>query len=102
MARFDVYKYNNPSIPYVLDVQADLLSELSTCAVIPLVPESSAKKEVLPKLKPIVKIKGHNYILMTTDIGTVPRTTLGDKVSNVECEYRQVVTEALYFLFEGF
>ncbi len=102
MARFDIYKYDNSSVPFVLDVQADLLSDLSTCAVIPLVSEKKAKQEVLQKLKPSIEINGQNYILMTTDIGTVTRASLGKKITNVENEYRQIVTEALDFLFQGF
>ena len=102
MARFDVYKYDNPSVPLVLDVQADLLSDLSTCAVIPLVSEEMSKHEAVLKLKPVIEINGQNYILMTTDIGTVIKASLGKKVSNVEDEYRQIVTEALDFLFQGF
>ncbi len=102
MARFDIYKYNNPSIPLVLDVQADLLSGLNTCVVIPLVTEQKAKHEALPKLKPIIKVGGKDYVLMTTDIGTLTRASLGEKVSNIENEHRQTVVEALDFLFQGF
>lgn len=102
MARFDVYEYDSPPVESVLDVQADLLSELDTCIVIPLVSEKAAKKEVLPRLKPVIEIKGRRYILMTTDIGTVTRSSLGERVSNIEDKYRHVVTEALDFLFQGF
>jgi len=102
MARFDIYKYNNPGIPFVLDVQADLLSGLNTCVVIPLVSEQKAKREAVPKLKPIIKVGSKDYVLMTTDIGTLTRSSLGEKVSNVENEHRQTVTEALDFLFQGF
>jgi len=102
MARFDVYNYDSPPVELVLDAQADLLSELATCVVIPLVSEKAAKKEALPKLKPVINIKGQGYILMTTDIGTVTRASLGNRISNIEEEYRQAVTEALDFLFQGF
>ncbi len=102
MARFDVYKYDSKAVPLVIDVQADLLSDLNTCAVIPLVPEKQAKKEFLEKLKPIIQIDGKNYVLMTTDMGTVTRASLGEHIVNVENEYRQEITEALDFLFQGF
>ncbi len=102
MARFDVYKYKSKATPLVLDVQADLLSELVTCVVIPLVSEAKAKKEALPQLKPILTISGKNYVLMTTDIGTISRKTLGAQVANIEAEYRLDVTNALDFLFDGF
>ena len=102
MARFDIYKYGSKAVPLVIDVQADLLSDLNTCAVIPLVSEKLAMKEVLPKLKPIIKVDGVRYILMTTDIGTVTRSSLGEHVANVENDYRQEITEAIDFLFQGF
>ena len=102
MARFDIYKYGGKAVPFVLDVQADLLSDLNTCAVIPLVPEKQAMKEVLSKLKPIIQVDGLNYILMTTDIGTVTRSSLGEHITNVENDYRQEITEAIDFLFQGF
>ncbi|PCJ96324.1 MAG: plasmid maintenance protein CcdB [Zetaproteobacteria bacterium] len=102
MARFDIYKYSGKAVPLVIDVQADLLSDLNTCAVIPLVLEKNAQKEALSKLKPTIQIEGVKYILMTTDIGTVTRSSLGEHVANVENDYRQEITEALDFLFQGF
>lgn len=102
MARFDVYKYDSKSVPYLVDVQAELLTDLQTCVVIPLVPEKNAKNEALPKLKPVIQIKGQSYILMTTDLGTVARKTLGELVTNIEAAHRQDVTDALDFLFQGF
>lgn len=102
MARFDIYKYNNSTVPFVLDVQADLLSSLNTCVVIPLVPEQKAKGEATARLKPVIKVGNKNYILMATDISSLTRSSLGEKVTNVEKEYRQTVIEALDFLFQGF
>ena len=102
MARFDIYKYSGEAVPLVIDVQADLLSDLNTCAVIPLVLEKNAQKEALSKLKPIIQIDGVKYILMTTDIGTVTRSSLGEYIANAENDYRQEITEALDFLFQGF
>ena len=102
MARFDVYEYKSSNVPYVLDVQADLFNELNTVVVLPLVPEKDAEKEVAPRLKPVIKINGENYILMTTDIGTLPRNTLGKNIENIEDQHRQDIVEALDFLFQGF
>ena len=102
MARFDIYKYGGKAVPFIIDVQADLLSDLNTCAVIPLVPEKQAMKESLSKLKPIIQFNGMKYILMTTDIGTVARSSLGEHITNVENDYRQEIIEAIDFLFQGF
>ena len=65
-------------------------------------PEKDAKREIVPKLKPVIQINGLNYILMTTDIGALPRKTLGKNIVNIEGKYRQEIIESLDFLFQGF
>jgi hypothetical protein len=45
-----------------MDIQANLLTDLNTCVVVPLVPEESANKEALPKLKPVIEIDGKRSI----------------------------------------
>ena len=100
MARFDVYKYS-ATVPFVVDVQADLLSDLKTRVVIPLLPHTQAKKEVLPRLKPVIKIHGKDYVLMTTDIGTLKTTDLGKPTENIQSQ-RQAITEAIDFMLGGF
>ena len=102
MARFDVYALKRGEVPYVLEVQADLLSDLASVVVIPLVPADAARAETMRKLKPIITIKGQDFCLMTTDIGTLRRASLGKPVVNVEEQYRAVIVDALDFLFQGF
>lgn len=99
MPRFDVYEH--PAVPFVINVQADLLAELKTRVVIPLLPLTEAKKEVLPRLKPLIKINGKSYVLITTDISVVAVSQLGKLVGNAE-DQRQVITEAVDFLLQGF
>lgn len=102
MARFDVYALNRAAIPYVLEVQADLLSYLASVVVVPLVPADTARAETMRKLKPEIIINGQAFRLMTTDIGTLRRASLGKSVVNVEEPYRAVIVDALDFLFQGF
>ena len=102
MARFDVYQYSSKNVPYLLDVQTNLLNDLNTRVVIPLVSKNKAGKEILPKLKPIIQIKGKSHILMTTDIGTLTKSSIGKFITNIEDTHRDDVTEALDFLFQGF
>ncbi len=102
MARFDIYALNRAEVPYVLEVQADLLSDLASVVVVPLVPLDSAKAETMRKLKPVITVKGQDFCLMTTDIGTLRRASLGKPVVNVEEQYRAVIVDALDFLFQGF
>ena len=100
MARFDVYKYS-AAVPYLVDVQADILSDLKTRVVIPLLPHAQAKKEILPRLKPVIKVHGKDYVLMTTDIGTIKTSDLGTCAENIQ-DQRQVITAAIDFLMAGF
>ena len=55
MAQFDVYENSNPEtrdiFPYLLDVQADILSDLPTRVVVPLVTASVLSKPI-PTLNP--------------------------------------------------
>jgi toxin CcdB len=100
MTQFDVYRYSK-EVPFVVDVQANLLSGLKTRAVIPLLPFAQAQTEQLPKLKPVIKVKGENYILMTTDMGVLHISSLKEPIDNVE-DQRQVIVDAIDFLFQGF
>ena len=102
MARFDIYEFDSKSVPLVIDVQANLLSDLDTCVVLPLIPEAKAKKEAASRLKPVIHVNGKSYILITTDIGTITRNSLGKHVANIEDIHRQDIIEALDFLFQGF
>lgn len=101
MARFDVYSYST-AVPFVLDVQADILSDLQTRVVVPLIPCAQADDEKTDRLKPVLAIDGADYLLMTTELGPVNRSSLGDPITNIEDLHRQRITAALDFLFQGF
>ncbi|MEO1028484.1 MAG: CcdB family protein [Pseudomonadota bacterium] len=102
MARFDVYRFPKQSVPLVVDVQAEILDQLASRVVIPLVLVSLAREEALPRLKPILSIEGRDYLLMTTDISALPISRLGERVTNIEDPYRDEITKALDFLLTGF
>jgi len=102
VARFDVYRFANKAAPFVVDVQADLLSDLASRVVVPLAPVACFAKEELPRLKPRITIDGNEYILMTTDIGVLAKAQLGLPVTNIETSHRDDITAALDFLLQGF
>ena len=101
MAIFDVYAFSGGSVPLLLDVQADLLSDLKTRVVVPLILEAKAKQEVLPRLKPVFQVNGKSYIMMTTDIGTIRTKELGTHMGTLN-SHRHDIMAALDFLFQGF
>jgi toxin CcdB len=102
MARFDVFRFASKSAPLVVDVQANLLGRLATRVVIPLTPHGLAQKEALPRLKPILEIEDEPYLLMTTDIASLPERRLGAFVENIDTRYRKEISDALDFLLLGF
>lgn len=102
MAQFDVYKTKaGATVPLVVDVQADLLKDLRTRVIIPLLPRTEAGNEITAPLKPIVDITGKPHVLITTDLSAVPTAALGEWVASIEPK-RHVIVDALDFVFQGF
>lgn len=100
MARFDVYQLTEHN-QLVIDVQADILSDLRTRVVIPLSPKEAAQRELMPRLRPIVRLAECEYSVNTMEIASIPCELLGNHVGNLE-EYRQSIIDAIDFLFQGF
>jgi len=104
MAQFDVYTNPNPetkrAIPYLLDVQSDLLKNLKTRVVIPLY-SVSAMGKAAKHLNPQFSIKRTTIIMSTAELAGVTVNSLGDKVCSLK-EHRNEIIAALDFLFTGF
>ena len=102
MAQFDVYLNPNAdtreSIPFLLDVQADLLDMLSTRVVVPLVvaDEMSPAKNLNPQFK----IKGIAVVMSTAELAGVSIRALGDKVVSLKNKRDEIIA-ALDLLFTG-
>ena len=103
MAQFDVYL--NPSadtcdaIPYLLDVQAELLDGLATRVVVPLLAEE-AMTAAARHLNPQFKIKGIPVIMSTAELAGVSTRSLGDKVASLKNKRDEIIA-ALDLLFTG-
>lgn len=103
MAQFDVYLNPNADtrkdIPYLLDVQADLLDALSTRVVAPLVLAEDmglAAKHLNPRFK----VKGVAVIMSTAELAGVSNRSLGDKVASLRNKRDEIIS-ALDLLFTG-
>lgn len=105
MARFDVHA--NPSaladsMPYLLDVQSDLLDGLDSRMVIPLRRMAQFAQVKLPNvLTPVLRVGDQEYLLETPKMGAVPRRILKVPVASLRHEQTQI-TAALDFLFQGY
>lgn len=104
MAQFDVYANPNPdtmrAIPYLLDVQADILSNLATRVVVPLYAVSAMGKAA-QHLNPTFSIKRMSVIMSTAELAGVTASLLGTKVCSLK-EHRNEIIAALDFLITGF
>ena len=104
MTQFDVYENPNPDtqkiVPYLLDVQADLLADLATHVVVPLVPVAIMGKAA-KHLNPVFKIEKTNVVMSTAELAGVPVKILGEKVTSL-IDSRNEIIAALDFLFTGY
>lgn len=99
MPKYDVF--SNPSGEgYLLDVQTDLLSDLNTRVVVPLLPVSSAPKPAV-RLNPIFKVNGEQVVMVTQFMAAVPAGVLRTSVGKLDGEFEKVTT-AIDMLMQGF
>jgi toxin CcdB len=103
VARFDVYRNPNRKsrerVPLLLDVQADLLSGLSTRLVVPLVRAAEFSRPA-EKLNPVLRIEGRNYVLSTAEMAAIPVKALGERITSVQPD-APAILGAVDFLISG-
>lgn len=99
MARFDVYA-NPGGAGYVLDVQADVLHELNTRIVVPLLPPTQAP---LPakRLNPMFAIGDEPHVMVTQFMAAVPRKLLRSPVTSLAGQDAEIML-ALDMVLVGF
>ena len=98
MARFDVFR-NPGGVGYLVDVQANLLSELKTVVVVPLLPLESAPRQAA-RLNPTLSVNGEACSLLTQFMAAVPKSELRELVARLEAQ-SQTVLDAIDFLHQG-
>ncbi len=104
MSRFSVHRNKNPrtesAIPFLLDVQSDLLDHLDTRVVIPLVKAKSFGGPPSELLKPVFTINGERHILLTPMLAGIPRKELGTEVDSLRGKSFEIIA-ALDVLISG-
>jgi len=98
MARYDIYESDSDTL--LLDVQADLLDQLRTRTVVPLISYDKAPKPA-QRLNPVFDINGKRYVMVTQFMAAVSVGELKTSVTNLTKEH-DVITAALDMLFHGF
>lgn len=103
MAQFDVFSNANPAscrdIPYLLEVQSDLLDVLATRVVVPLV-RAMEMGMAAKTLNPQFEIEGVSVVMSTSEIAGVPRRAIGEKIASLQ-HRREEIIAALDLLFTG-
>lgn len=104
MGLLDVYSNPNPgsrsAIPFLLDVQAELLASLGTRMVVPLYLEERAPAKAIRHLTPRLEFQGQAYVAMVPELAGVARRALGPLAGSLASQRKELL-EALDFLFTG-
>ena len=99
MAKYDVFS-NSYGDGFLLDVQSDLLSDLNTRIVVPLLPISNAPKPAA-RLNPIFEVNEESVVMVTQFMAAVPTSMLRNAVGKLDGEFERV-TSAIDMLMQGF
>lgn len=96
MARFDIYSNpgkNKGNIPYLLEVQSNVISGLATRLVIPLRTMSGFSALALPTdLFPTITVNGVDHFLDTPQMGAIPVIELKVKVGTAQTYQFEIQT----------
>jgi toxin CcdB len=98
MARFDVHR--NIRGRLLLNVQADILPELGTRVVVPLL-HPNLLPAPLKRLHPVVRVDGEELILATHLMAAVPLRSLGRPLESLDSQY-DTIKAAIDMAFNGF
>lgn len=103
MAQFTVYRNKNPKskayIPFLLDVQSDLLGDLSTRVVVPLFSKTHSPKP-FTRLTPELELEDQTLVLMTPQLAGISLKDLGEPAGSL-AQHRTDIIAALDLLFTG-
>lgn len=105
MAQMTAYRNENPDtqgdVPFLVDVQSNLLSDLGTRVVIPCFRRKAPKLPTMQRLTPEIEIEGERYVLMTPQVAGIPAHLLGDPAADLGV-HRAEILGALDLLLTGF
>jgi toxin CcdB len=99
MARFDVFTLVGGE-GFLLDVQSDLLDQLASRVVVPLLPVESTPAPVR-RLNPVFEIGGRKYLMATQLLSAVPMKDLAKHHRSLS-EHEDQILGALDMLVRGF
>lgn len=99
MAQFDVYPGTGDGCEFLLELQDNMLDDLSTRVVAPLASEE-ALSHSMRLLNPRLIVDGRPYVLLTHLLAAIPRKSLGQPVGNARSQ-RDEIVGSIDMLFTG-
>jgi toxin CcdB len=84
-------------IPYLLDIQSNLLSDLATRVVVPLV-RAGAFGRPASRLHPTFLLDGEQVVMATHLLAAIRARSLGEAVASLD-DHRDAVTSAIDVLW---
>ncbi len=103
MARFDIHvnpnRRSRARVPYLLDVQADMLADLATRLVVPLVLISEFGPPA-KRLNPVFQIDKRDYVMATAEMAAISRKHLGPRERSLSAHSTEILN-AIDFLISG-
>ena len=104
MSQFTVHRNPNPAnkaaIPFLLNVQSDLIVDLDTRVAVPLYPAAAMKGIIIRTLMPTFEIDGKQYVMMTPQLAGIPKKVLGTAVTDLSNKRDEIIA-ALDLLIIG-
>ena len=91
---------SRPAIPFLLDIQAELLATLATRVVVPLYRQEAAPAPLMGRLTPRVAFQGQACVALFPELAGIARGDLGAAVGDLT-ELRAEILAALDLLFTG-
>lgn len=102
MPQFDCYANPNPQsrewAPYIVDLQHEMLSALSTRIMAPLLVSQPSTEPLMQGLNPVVTINDKTYFVSTAEMAAVPLEALPAPCGTLS-EYRNELLAAVDLLF---
>lgn len=103
MAQFTAYANDNAAsrkrVPYLLDLQSDLIDGLGSRLVAPLIRTDRAMP-IIDRLMPTLVVDGEPVVMDTAQIASVPQRVIGKQVDDLSAD-RAVILAALDLLISG-
>jgi toxin CcdB len=85
MGQFDIYRNPRKGVfPLLLEIQSEVLSELSTRVVVPMTSIKEYGATPITRLNPTARVGRIEYVLVFQELAAVPRSALGEKVGSLD------------------